>query len=160
MDSVKNFICYTCEGVSKKEIQSPAISSLMGCNGHAESSNVAVLTVRLHSALQASSLGLLCATEEVWVLLQSLEAGLLTLGPEPLLSLCPTAPVSARRDEHFCSPVKRRRTNQAAVYVFFTSEPAQKKVLQRLMWQEEKLMLVLASARGCRHSIVFRLIAS
>lgn len=45
MDSVKYFICYTCEGMSKKEIQSAAISSWMGCDGHVESSKVAVLAV-------------------------------------------------------------------------------------------------------------------
>lgn len=43
--STKHFICYSCGSMSKKEIQSAATSSLMGCDGPVESSNVAVLAV-------------------------------------------------------------------------------------------------------------------
>lgn len=43
--SAKDFICYGCEGMSKKQIQPAASSSLMGCDGRVESSVVAVLAV-------------------------------------------------------------------------------------------------------------------
>jgi len=77
--SAECFICYRCEGMSGKEIQSAATSSFTGCDGCVESSNAAVLGV-LGYLQPPGQHTWLCPVEELRLLARRLEAGLATLG--------------------------------------------------------------------------------
>lgn len=124
--SAKYFICYRWEGMSKKEMQ--FTSSLVSYDGQVESSSAALLALFGSPSPQASTFGLLCWTEELWLLLQRLEAALLMLSSSPAL-----AQFRLHRDhmchvrcECICQPLKKKE-KKVVVCVFFTSALAQKK---------------------------------